>query len=146
MPGSRASVFGEAEGFRAALSADGAAGVLFTGRLVSFRSMVDHHRSGVGSRSQRAKIITVGPGERLHARIAGPCHWGAIQVPDQQLADFARALSGTGFFVPAAARWQPSRAAVRQLRHLRRAAIRMAEAPAGALSPSFRRLTSWSSN
>jgi len=32
MPGSRASVFGEAEDFRAALSADGVTGMLFTGR------------------------------------------------------------------------------------------------------------------
>jgi hypothetical protein len=31
MPGSRASVFGEAEDFQAALSADGVAGVLVTG-------------------------------------------------------------------------------------------------------------------
>ena len=32
MPGSRASVFGEAEEFQAALSADGVAGLLVTGR------------------------------------------------------------------------------------------------------------------
>ena len=32
MPGSRASVFGEAEDFQAALSTDGVAGMLFTGR------------------------------------------------------------------------------------------------------------------
>ena len=32
MPGSRASVFGEAEDFQAALSADGVAGLLVTGR------------------------------------------------------------------------------------------------------------------
>ena len=32
MPGSRASVFGEGEDFQMALTADGVAGVLFTGR------------------------------------------------------------------------------------------------------------------
>jgi AraC-like DNA-binding protein len=58
---------------------------------------------------------------------------GAIQVPDQQLAEYGRALNGAPLVVPAVARWQPRPAAVRQLRSLHRAAIRMAEARAGAL-------------
>jgi AraC-like DNA-binding protein len=171
MPGSRASVFGEPEDFQAALSADGVAGVLFTGRgqfrarltqvglerlqlaaveeaqsriafiampadmvLVSFP--IDGGPSPVwgGIEIRTGEMITVGPGERLHARTLGPCHWGAIRVPDRQLADYARALNGTGFVVPPAARWRPPRAAVRQLRHLHRAAIRMAEARVGALT------------
>jgi AraC-like DNA-binding protein len=79
------------------------------------------------------QILTFGSGQRLHARTIGPCHWGAIQVPDQQLAEYGRALNGAPLVVPAVARWQPRPAAVRQLRSLHRAAIRMAEARAGAL-------------
>ena len=61
-------------------------------------------------------------------------HWGAIHVPNHQLADYGRVLSGAGFVVPPVARWRPRRAAVRQLRDLHRAASRMAEARAGALN------------
>ena len=79
-------------------------------------------------------MITFGSGERLHARTLGPSRWGAIQAADQQLARYGRALSGAAFVVPPAARWRPPPAAMRQLRHLHRAAIRMAEARAGALT------------
>jgi len=171
MPGSRASVFGEAEDFQAALSADGVAAVLFTGRgqfqarmtqvglerlrlaaveeaqsrvafiavppgmvLVSFPT--DGGPSSIwGAVEIRAEeIITLGPGQRVHARTVGPCRWNAVQVPERQLADYGRALSGARFVVPPVARWRSRRAALRQLRHLHRAAIRMAEARAGALT------------
>ena len=171
MPGSRASVFGEAEDFQAALSADGIAGMLYTSHgqfrarltqvtldrlrlaaveeaqsrigfvavpagmvLVSFP--IDGGPSPVwsGIETRRSEIITFGPGERLHARTVGPSHWGTIQVPVQQLADYGRALAGTCFVLPPAARWHPPRAAVAQLRDLHRAAIRMAEARAAALT------------
>ena len=171
MPGSRASVFGEAEDFQAALSADGVAAMLFTSHgqfrarltqvtldrlrlaaveeaqsrigfvavpagmvLVSFP--IDGGPSPVwsGIETRTSEMIIFGPGERLHARTVGPCHWGTIQVPDQQLADYGRALAGTWFVVPPAARWHPPRAAVGQLRDLHRAAIRMAEARSAALT------------
>jgi AraC-like DNA-binding protein len=171
MPGSRASVFGEAEDFQAALSADGVAEVLFTGRgqfqaratqvglerlrlaaveeaqsriafitvppgvvLVAFP--IDGGPSPIwgGVESRAGEIITLGPGQRGHARTVGPCHWQAIRVPEQQLADYGHALNGARFIVPPVARWRPRRAALRQLRHFHRAAIRMAEARAGALT------------
>lgn len=171
MPGSRASVFGEAEDFQAALSADGVAGLLVTGHgqfrarltqvrldrlrltaveeaqpriafvtvpsdmiMVSFP--IDEGPSPVwgGIEARTGGMITFGRDQRLHSRTLGPSRWGAIQVPDQQLARYGRALSGAGFVVPPAARWRPRPAAARQLRHLYRAAIRMAERRAGALT------------
>jgi AraC-like DNA-binding protein len=171
MPGSRASVFGEAEDFEAALSADGVARLLVTGRgqfrarltqigldrlrlaaveealpriafvtvptgmlLVSFP--IDGGPSPVwcGIEIGTGEMIALGPGERLHARTVGPCYWAGIWVPEQQLVHYGRALTGARFIVPPAARWRPPPAAVRQLRHLHRAAVRMAEARAGALT------------
>lgn len=171
MPGSRASVFGEAEDFQAALSTAGVAEMLVTGRgqfrarltqvaLERFQlAAVEETQSRIafiavpaskvlvsfsidggpppvwgGIEVRTGEMITFGPGERLHSRTVGPCHWGAIQVPDWQLADYARALCGTGFINPPTGRWQPPRAAVRQLRCLHRAAIRMAEARVEALT------------
>jgi AraC-like DNA-binding protein len=80
------------------------------------------------------EIITLGPGQRAHARTIGPSHWGAIHVLGQQLAVYGRAVSGTRFAIPSAARWRPPAAAVRDLRGLHRAAIRMAEARAAAFT------------
>jgi AraC-like DNA-binding protein len=171
MPGSRASVFGEAEDFQAALSAGGVAGVLITGsgqfqaRLTQVGlerlqlAAVEETQSRVafitvprgtvlvsfpvnggpspiwgGFEIRAGEMITLGPGQRVHARTVGPCHWYAIQVPERQLADYGCALSGARFIIPPAARWRPRRAALRQLRHLHRAAIRMAEARSGALT------------
>jgi len=171
MPGSRASVFGEAEDFQAALSADGVARVLVTDGaqfrarltqlgLVQLRlAAVEEARARIafiavpagivlvafpidggpspvwgGVEIRTGEMITLGSGQRLHARTAGPCHWAAVQVLEQQLADYGRVLSGTRFVVPSVARWRPPRAAARQLRDLHRAAMRMAEARAGALT------------
>jgi AraC-like DNA-binding protein len=171
MPGSRASVFGKAEEFQAALGADGVAGLLVTGHgpfrarltqveldrvrltaveeaqpriavvtvpagmvLISFPIEKGPSPVWGGFEVRAGEMITFGQGQRLHSRTAGPSRWGAIQAPDQQLARYGCALSGAGFVVPPAARWRPPPAAVRQLRFLHRAAIRMAEARAGALT------------
>jgi AraC-like DNA-binding protein len=171
MPGSRASVFGEAGDFQAALSADGVAEVLFTGRcqfqarltqvglerlrlaaveeaqsriafiavprgMVLITFPVDGGPSPIwgGVELRAGEMITLGPGQRVHARTVGPCRWHAVQVPERQLAGYGRALSGAPFIVPPAARWRPRRAALRQVRQFHRAAIRMAEARAGALT------------
>lgn len=171
MPGSRASVFGEADDFQAALSADGVAELLVTSRgqfrarltqiglerlrlaaveesqsriafitvppgvvLIAFEIEKGPSPVWAGIEIQAGEIITFGPGERLHARTVGPCHWGAIWVPDRQLADYGLALSHTAFVVPPAARWFPSRATVKELRDLHRAATRIAEARGGAVT------------
>jgi AraC-like DNA-binding protein len=171
MPGSRASVFGDAEDFQAALSADGVVGLLVTGcgqfraRLTQVRldgwrlAAVEEEQPRIafvavpagtvlvsfpigggpspvwaGIEIRNGGMIALGAGQRVHARTLGPCLWGAIRAPDQQLADYGRLTNGTGFVVPPAARWRPPRAAIRQLLSLHRAAIAMAEARAGALT------------
>ena len=171
MPGSRASVFGEAEDFQAGLSGDGVTGLLVTGRgqfrarmteiglehlrlvaveeaqsriafvrvpadtvLVAFPAERGPSPVWGGIEIRTGELITLGPGERVHATTVGPCHWGAVRVGEQQLADYGRALSGTGVVVPAAAKWRPPRAIARQLLDLHRAAIRMAQARAGAFA------------
>ena len=171
MPGSRASVFGEAEDFEAALSADGVAGLLVTGhgqfraRLTQVEldqlrlTAVEESRPRIafvrvpagtilvsfpieegpapvwgGTEVRTGEMITFGRGQRLHATTLGASRWGAIQTADQQFARYGSALSGAGFIVPPAARWRPPPAAGRELRHLHRAAIRMAEARAGVLT------------
>src|SRR6516162_3744801 len=137
MPGSRALVIGEAEDFQAALSADGVASLLVTGRgqfrarmtqvrlegwrlaaveetlsriafftvppgtqLVSFS--IDGGPSPVwgGIEIATGEMITFGPGQQVHARTIGPCHWGVVQVPNLQLADYGCALNGARFVLP----------------------------------------------
>ena len=86
-----------------------------------------------GIETRAGEMVALGPGERAHARTGGPCGWGAIQVPAQDLVQYGRALSGAGFAVPRAARWRPPPAAGRDFRDLHRAAIRMADARSVAL-------------
>jgi AraC-like DNA-binding protein len=89
-----------------------------------------------GGMAMRAgEIITIGPDQRVHARTDGPCRWGTIRLPAQDLARYGRALSGAGFAVPQfVARWQPPPADRRELRQLHQAAIRAAEIRAGLLA------------
>jgi len=88
-----------------------------------------------GIELRAGEMITFGPDLRAHARTDGPSRWGSIQLPAQDLLRYGRALSDTGFAVPpGAARWRPAPAAGRNLHHLHRAAIRMADARAGALT------------
>jgi AraC-like DNA-binding protein len=87
---------------------------------------------GIGMRT--GEMITLGPGQPTHARTDGPCRWGAIRLPAEDMARYGRALSGAGFTVPQfVARWQPSLSACRDLRQLHRAAIRAAEIRSGPL-------------
>lgn len=79
-------------------------------------------------------MLTLGPGQRIHAKTDGACRWGAIRLPDEELLSYGRALCGPNFFAPPApAVWQPAPAS-RHLAQLHRAAIRMAEARSGALT------------
>jgi AraC-like DNA-binding protein len=172
MPGSRASVFGEAEDFEDALRADGVAALLVTGRG-QFRARLtqitlDRLRLA-GAEEEAARIafftaprgtvlvwwpiggnpaplwggveiragdmLALGPGQRVHAKTDGPCRWGAIQLPDEELLHYGRALCGSDFAAPPAfAVWRPTPAAARHLVQLHRAAIRMAEARSSPLA------------
>jgi AraC-like DNA-binding protein len=82
------------------------------------------------------EIITLGPGQRVHARSDASSQWGAIQLPAEEFIRYAEALSGAAFIIPPVARWRPPRAALRQLRHLHQASIRTAETRSGVLADS----------
>jgi AraC-like DNA-binding protein len=87
-----------------------------------------------GVEMQVGEMITLGPGQRLHARSDGPCQWAAIRLPVADFVQYGSALRGVTPMVPALARWRPPRAALRQLRHLCQAAVRIAEARSGVLA------------
>jgi AraC-like DNA-binding protein len=80
------------------------------------------------------EMITLGPGQRVHARSNGPCQWGAIRLLVEKFVQYGGAVSGAAFVVPPVARWRPPRAALRQLRNLHQAAVRTAEARSGVLA------------
>ena len=87
-----------------------------------------------GVQTRAGEIITIGQGQRIHARTDGPCRWGSIQLSGDDLAGYGRTLTGAEFVVPPVARWRPPRAGLRQLRHFHRAAIRAAEMRSRALA------------
>lgn len=88
-----------------------------------------------GIEIRTGEMLTLGPGNRVHARTGGSCRWDTIRLPDKELLCYGRALWGPSFFVPPApAVWRPAPAAGRHLAQLQRAAIRMAEARSGALT------------
>ena len=87
---------------------------------------------GIGVRA--GEIMIIGPGRRVHARTDGPCRWGAIWLPAEELIRYGRALTGAPFSVPPVARcWRPPPAAGRYLRQLHAAAIRVAKTQPQAL-------------
>jgi AraC-like DNA-binding protein len=87
-----------------------------------------------GIETRAGDMITLGPGQRVHTRTEGPCRWTAIRMPNRDLVHYGQALSGTGFGVPAVARWHPPPAALRELHELHQTAVRMAEARSRALA------------
>ncbi len=79
-----------------------------------------------GIRMRAGEIITLGPGQRIHARTDGPSRWGSIWLPAQDLARYGRAMIGATFSVPYNARsWRSPSAAGRQLLQLHRAGTSM---------------------
>ena len=86
-----------------------------------------------GIETRTGEMMTLGPGERVYARTGGPCGWGAVQVPAEDLVQYGCALNEAGFVIPPAARCRPPPKAGRNFRSLYRAAIRMAEARSTAL-------------
>jgi AraC-like DNA-binding protein len=88
-----------------------------------------------GVEAQANEIITLGPGQMLHARTGGPALWGTLRIPEQEWLDYGAALTGSQFVVPRGiVRWRPRSAAARHLRDLHRAAIRTAETRSAALA------------
>jgi hypothetical protein len=96
MPGSRASVFGEAEDFEAALSADGVAGLVVTGRG-QFRARLtqvelDQLRLMAAEEAQpRIAFVTVPAGTILVSfpvEEGSPPVWGGFEVRPGEMITF----------------------------------------------------------
>lgn len=85
-----------------------------------------------GVATLKNEILTIGPGERLHARTDGPCRWSTIRAPLEGLLHYGRAITGARFPIPVGiAQWRPTG---RDLHNLHRAAIRTAEARSATLA------------
>jgi len=93
MPGSRASVFGEAEDFPAALSTDSVAGLLVTGRGQSRARLTQvrldgwqlRKRGGRGSRSSQcsqARSLSPfrSPKDRRRSGLGSTCEWARYSL------------------------------------------------------------------
>jgi hypothetical protein len=79
---------------------------------------------GIGMRA--GEIMTLGPGQHVHARTDGPCRWGAIWLPVEELVQYGSALTGAPFAVPPfTQRWRLQQAAGRDLHRLHAIATRM---------------------
>jgi AraC-like DNA-binding protein len=88
-----------------------------------------------GIAMKAGEMMTLGPGNRVHARTGGPSRWHAIWLSEDDLLCYGRALCGAGFIVPPGpALWRPSPAAARSLAGLHRAAIKMAKSGSRSLS------------
>jgi AraC-like DNA-binding protein len=80
-------------------------------------------------------MLTLGPGQRVHAKSDGPCRWATIRLPREELFHYGRALCGVSFAAPPVfAAWRIPPAAAGRLAQLHRAAIRLVEARSGVLA------------
>jgi len=87
-----------------------------------------------GIRVGAGEIMTLGAGQRLHARTDGRCRWRLIWLPAAELVRYGSALTGAAFAVPSTAEsWRLRPANGRHLRHLHSVAIRLAERGSNAL-------------
>jgi AraC-like DNA-binding protein len=88
-----------------------------------------------GIAMKAGEMLTLGSGNRVHARTGGPSRWQAIRLPENDLLCYGRALCGGGFIVPPGpALWRPSPATARNLVGLHQAAISMARSGSRSLS------------
>lgn len=73
------------------------------------------------------QLMTIGPGTEFHARTEGRSHWASLRLPTARLVEYGVALTGTALSMPPGVSCRrPRQAALRRLRSLHRAAIRMA--------------------
>ena len=82
--------------------------------------------NGVGF--QAGEIMIIGPDQKVYARTDGPCRWGAIWLPVEDLIQDGRAVTGGPFTIPSVAQyWRPPPVARAHLGELYTAAVRVAE-------------------
>jgi AraC-like DNA-binding protein len=81
---------------------------------------------GIGM--QADKIISIGPGQHVHARTDGPCRWGAIWLPVKEMVRYGGALTGAPFVIPPFIQiWRPPQVVGKDLHRLHATATRIAE-------------------
>ncbi len=84
---------------------------------------------------QPGDLLTIGPGQRMHARTDGPCRWGALRLPVVVLAEYCHAMTAAALCTAPVLRcWRPRRTSERRLRSLYEIAIRTAGAHPGRLT------------
>jgi AraC-like DNA-binding protein len=91
---------------------------------------IDRHSSQIwcGVPTPASQIMTLGPGDRAHARTEGACRWAGVCMPAAVLSFFSQALTGNPFTVPEGANsWSSGHTALRTLRSLHAAAIKTLE-------------------
>jgi AraC-like DNA-binding protein len=80
-----------------------------------------------GISAQAGDLITVLPGQAVHSRTDGPCHWGGIWFPAAEFRRYSNALDGKPMVLAGVVcLWRPPSAVRRRLHHLHSAAIRSA--------------------
>ncbi len=88
--------------------------------------------AGMSTHSQN--LVMIGPGQGIHARLTGPCHWANIWLPTKILIQYGQVVSDHGLSVPAGiSTWRPSHSTARQLRDLHFLAIRAVHARSSVL-------------
>ncbi len=91
---------------------------------------LERHGSQIwcGTPSLADEIVTLGPGARAHARTQSNCRWAGLWISTADLDRHWRAITGTPVIpLDGAISWRPSNAALRSLRALHAAAIRLFE-------------------
>ena len=102
--------------------------------LMSFATGTVPSPTWGGVAVRTGEIVTLGPGQRIHARTEGVSRWGMVRFPVEDLTRYGRALTGAPFAMSSGARWwRPPPAAGRELRQLHAAAIRIAQVRPQAL-------------
>ena len=74
---------------------------------------------GIVSRTD--ELVTHAPGQSIHERTDGPCHWRSILLPVQDLLRYGHAVVGRSF--EGLLRWRPKREALNRLSQLHNHAI-----------------------
>ena len=80
-----------------------------------------------GTTPRKGELITFGPGYRGHMRTLGPCRWGAIWFPVEELADYIGDVTERSLLTPPVGQlWRPRSVSHKCLLQLYGAAIRAA--------------------
>jgi AraC-like DNA-binding protein len=81
-----------------------------------------------GTPSLADEVMTLGPGDRAHARTQGASRWAALWISATELDRYSQTLTGTPVrAMNEASSWRPGGAALQTLRKLHAAAITMFE-------------------